>query len=158
MKRIALYLSMVMTMVAAETPQELFQKALVKERSEGKLAEAIQLYRRASEAAGKDRALAAKALVQLGQCYEKMGSTQARKQYDRVIRDYADQKDSVAMARARIGAIGTHETGTVLRKIWADDNTDSGGRPSPDGRFFLPIGQREAILPCATLRRERIAF
>ena len=137
MKRIALYLSMVMTMVAAETPQELFQKALVKERSEGKLAEAIQLYRRASEAAGKDRALAAKALVQLGQCYEKMGSTEARKQYDRVIRDYADQKDSVAMARARIGASGTHETGTVLRKIWADDNTYAWGRPSPDGRFFV---------------------
>ncbi len=137
MKRIALYLLMAMTMVAAETPQELFQKALVKERSEGKLAEAIQLYRRAAEAAGKDRALAAKALVQLGQCYEKMGSTEARKQYDRVIRDYADQKDSVAMARARIGATGTHETGTVLRKIWADDNTDAGGRPSPDGRFFV---------------------
>ena len=137
MKRIALYLLMAMTMVAAETPQELFQKALVKERSEGKLAEAIQLYRRAAEAAGKDRALAAKALVQLGQCYEKMGSTEARKQYDRVIRDYADQKDSVAMARARIGATGTHETGTMLRKIWADDNTDAGGRPSPDGRFFV---------------------
>lgn len=134
MKRIALYLSMVMTVVAAETPQELFQKALVKERSEGKLAEAIPLYRRAAEAAGKDRALAAKALVQLGQCYEKMGSTEARKQYDRVIRDYADQKDSVATARARIGASGT---GTVLRKIWADGDTDSGGSPSPDGRFFV---------------------
>lgn len=136
MKRIALYLLIVMA-AAAETPQELFQKALVKERSEGKLDEAIQLYRRAVDSAGKDRALAAKALVQLGECYEKRGSTEARKQYDRVIRDYADQKDAVAMARARIGATGTHETGTVLRKIWAGDNTDFTGTPSPDGRFFV---------------------
>ena len=92
MKRIALYLLIVMAAAAAETPQELYQKALVKERSEGNLNEAIQLYRRAADSAGKDRALAAKALVQLGECYEKLGSTEARKQYDRVIRDYADQK------------------------------------------------------------------
>ena len=137
MKRIALYLLIVMAGAAAETPQELYQKALVKERSEGKLDEAIKLYRRAADSAGKDRALAAKALVQLGECYEKMGSTEARKQYDRVIRDYADQKDAVAMARARIGATGTHETGTVLRKIWAGDNTDLQGKPSPDGRFLV---------------------
>ncbi len=136
MKRIALYLMIVLAAAAAETPQELYQKALVKERSEGKLDEAIQLYRRAADSAGKDRALAAKALLQLGDCYEKLGSTEARRQYDRVIRDYADQKDAVAAARARIGGTGTQETGTVLRKVWGGDNADLRGRPSPDGRFL----------------------
>ena len=72
MKRIALYFLIAVVAAAAETPQELYQKALVKERSEGKLDEAIQLYRRAADSAGKDRALAAKALVQLGECYEKL--------------------------------------------------------------------------------------
>jgi hypothetical protein len=78
MKRIVLYSLMAVALAAGETPQELYQKALVKERSEGKLDEAIQLYRRAAETAGKDRALAANSLVQLAACYEKLGNTESQ--------------------------------------------------------------------------------
>src|SRR5687767_2711273 len=137
MKRIALYLMIVLAAAAAETPQELFQKALVKERSEGKLDEAIQLYRRAVDSAGKDRALAAKALVQLGECYEKLGSTEARKQYDRVLREYADQKEAVAAARARLGH--KVETELVTRQVWSGEDVNLEGGPSPDGRFLTYV-------------------
>src|SRR3954453_2537998 len=87
----------------AQNPHELLEKALVKERSEGNLREAIQLYQRAAESAGKDRALAAKALVLAGECYQKLGDTESRKIFERVVRDYADQKESVTLARARLG-------------------------------------------------------
>src|SRR5947208_2599959 len=78
---------------ASEAPQELFQRALVKERSEGKLQEAIELYQRAAQSAGKDRTLAAKALVQAGECYRKLGLAESRKYFERVVKDYADQKE-----------------------------------------------------------------
>ena len=43
--------------------------------------------------------MAARALVQLGQCYEKLGSTEAESAYRRVLREYADQDDPVLQAR-----------------------------------------------------------
>jgi len=56
MKRVLGCLLLAAAAFAAETPQEMFEKGLVKERSEGNLKEAIQLYERAAETAGKNRA------------------------------------------------------------------------------------------------------
>jgi Tol biopolymer transport system component len=119
MKRMILFTLMAVALAAAETPQELFQKGLVKERSEGKLDDAMQLYRRAAEAAGKDRALAAKALVQLAACYEKLGNLESRRIYERVLREYADQKEAVATARARLGGdAAARNLGPATRRMW----------------------------------------
>ena len=61
----------------AQTGHDLFQQALVKERADGDLRGAIDIYERIAQEFTADRQLAAKALVQLGQCYEKLGSTEA---------------------------------------------------------------------------------
>jgi hypothetical protein len=124
--------------LAAETPQELFQKALVKERSEGKLREEIPLYEKAAQSAGKDRALAARALVQAGECYQKLGDAESRKLFDRVVRDYADQRESVTIARARLGAnTAAHSDGLVTRQVWKGPKVNPwGSSVSPDGRFI----------------------
>jgi hypothetical protein len=61
--------------VLAQTGHDLFQQALVKERADGDLRGAIEIYERIAREFTPDRPLAAKALVQLGQCYEKLGST-----------------------------------------------------------------------------------
>lgn len=135
MRRIVLFSLIAVALAAADTPQELYQKALVKERSEGKLDEAIQLYRRAADTAGKDRALAAKALVQLGACYEKLGNAESRKIYERVMKDYADQKEAVTSARARL-ARSEMPTGIVSKKIWTGPKVDVYGSVSPDGRYL----------------------
>ncbi len=82
-----------------EKGRDLFQRALVKERAEGKLEEAVQLYQRVIREFGSDRALAAKAWLQTGRCYEKLGRPEARKVYERVLRDYRDQADVVKQAR-----------------------------------------------------------
>src|SRR5687768_6168609 len=137
MKRIILFSLMAVALAAAETPQELFQKGLVKERSEGKLDEAMQLYRRAAEGAGKDRALAARALVQLAACYEKLGNAESLKIYERVLREYADQKDAIAVARERLGAteFGAGRPGIATRRIWANAAMSYLSPPSLDGRY-----------------------
>ncbi len=57
----------------AQNGYDLFHQALVKERAEGNFEEAIQLYQRITEEFAGDRTLAARALVQMGQGYEKLG-------------------------------------------------------------------------------------
>src|SRR5262245_58019153 len=82
----------------AQNGNDLFQQALTKERTEGKYAEAIKIYQTIVQKYGSDHKLAANALFQMGQAYEKLGSTEARKAYEKLVRDYKEQpvaKDAV---------------------------------------------------------------
>jgi Tol biopolymer transport system component len=139
----------------AQSGPDLFQKALVRERTEGNLEEAIALYRQVVTQAGSDRALAARALVQIGQCYEKLGNAEAQKAYQQVVRDFTDQAEQAALARARLAAlaVGTADSlGIVTRQVWTGPDTDFSGTPSPDGRY-LSYSDRSgnlAILELAT--------
>jgi Tol biopolymer transport system component len=91
--------------IGAQSAHELFQQALSKERAEGNLPEAIKLYQRVVETASADHALAAKALLQLGRCYEQIGNAEARTAYERLIARYPDQTDVVAQAKTRLAAL-----------------------------------------------------
>lgn len=90
---------------AAQGPQQLFQQALSAERAEGRLEEAIRLYQRVLAEAGSDRALASRALLQIGRCYEKLGEGRARDSYERLLREYGDQGQVASEARTRLAAL-----------------------------------------------------
>jgi Tol biopolymer transport system component len=116
------------------------QAAIKIETIDGDLKAAIEAYRNVAATYGSDRAVAAKALVRVGQCYEKLGEAQAkeaRAAYSRVVRDYADQAEVVAQARARLAALGGAggTGGMVTRRIVADA-TDVNGALSADGRYI----------------------
>src|SRR5512135_1753146 len=117
-----------------------FQEAHRKETIDGDLKSAIVLYRKAIDEAGSDRLIAAQALVRMGECYEKLGDMEARKAYERVVRDYGDQKDLAETARTllsaleRAGGLG-QPPGITLRKVWAIERSWLEGSPSPDGRY-----------------------
>ena len=96
----------------AQSGHELFQQALSKERAEGKLQEAIALYQRVVEVASSDHALAARALLQLGRCYEQLGNAEARTAYERLIARYPDQTDQVVQAKARLTALARTQSAT----------------------------------------------
>ncbi|MDP2957263.1 MAG: tetratricopeptide repeat protein [Longimicrobiales bacterium] len=126
---------------SAQSGADLFQQALQMERVEGDLKAAIALYQRILEEHAADRALSAKVLVQLGQAYEKMGNSDARTSYQRVIRDYADQPEQVTMARARLDALSASATrsagaGPTVRRLWSGDDIDATGAPTRDGRLL----------------------
>ena len=91
--------------LAAENGAELFQKAVTEERAAGNLKEAIKLYQRVAKEFASDRALAAKALVQEGRCYEKLGQDKAVKVYEQVARDFSDQREPATQARVRLAAL-----------------------------------------------------
>ena len=112
------------------------QAAITKETVEGDLKGAIELYQKLAD--GSDHAVAAKALVRMGQCYEKLGNAEAMKAYERVVHEFSDQKEMVAAARARLAALaggaGAPGSSTLtMRRIWA--GVDVSGKVSPDGRY-----------------------
>src|SRR3954451_6487742 len=78
---------------------ELIQAAQAKETVQGDLKAAIQLYGQAVKESGANRGLAAKTLLRMAESYQKMGDAEARKIYEQVVREYADQKEAVTLAR-----------------------------------------------------------
>ena len=125
---------------AAQSGYDLFQQALVKERADGNLAEAIQLYRRIVRDFAADRALAARALVQMGRSYERLGDPEAHDAYERVVRDYADQAEQVAEAQARLAALLQVRQGPLVRRVWEGPELfESVNALSPDGRHMTYV-------------------
>ena len=76
-----------------------------KELVDGDLKGAIELYKKIVASYGKNRTVIAHALVQMGQCYEKLGKTEARNAYERVVREFADQPEPARLARQRLAAL-----------------------------------------------------
>ncbi len=112
------------------------QAAMRKESVDGNLKAAIEAYRKLAQ--GKDRAVAAKALVRMGQCYDMVGDAEARKAYERVVSDFADQHDAVAEARKHLGTKHAAAVGPAARVIpMGSFAEESAIGPSPDGRFLL---------------------
>src|SRR5687768_8256502 len=80
-------------MAQAARPEVQFKTAQHKEEVEGDLEGAIKLYREVAQA--RDRALAARALLRAADAYQKLGSGEASKIYERIVRDFADQPQAV---------------------------------------------------------------
>ena len=117
------------------------EAAIKKEVVDGDLKTAIEMYRKLAQVG--DRAVAAKALLRMGQCYEKLGNTEtreARKVYEQVVRDYGDQPEVATEARTRLAALAGTAAATsgltmAARRAWAGPEADAMGQVSPDGRF-----------------------
>ncbi len=115
--------------------------AMDKEILDGNLKAAIEQYRKIAVTYRGNRSVAARALLQLGQCYEKLGDAEARKAYEGVVRDFGDQKDLVETARTRLAALERagglgHPSGITLRRAWVCPIGIVEGTPSPDGRHL----------------------
>ena len=115
-------------------PEVDLQAAIRTETVDGDLKGAIEQYRKLST--NSDRTVAAQALLHMGQCYEKLGSAEARQAYERAVRDFADQISVVATAQARLQALNSVRPGAAYRQVWTGPKVDHKGRVSPDGRYL----------------------
>ena len=127
------------TQKPVQQAEVLFESAKQKEVVEGKLQEAIQIYQRIVQDHPTNRGVAAKALLRMGQCYERLGQADARKAYERLVREFGDQAEAVAEARARLSALvvppAAKKGGLSVRQVWIGD-ADLTGSPSSDGRLM----------------------
>jgi tetratricopeptide (TPR) repeat protein len=118
----------------SQSAQDLYQKALSQEKTQGNLEQAIAIYKKVIAGAGAGRALAARAQYYIGLCYEKLGATEAEKAFRKVIDQYPEQKESVSAANERLAVLtksqfASQSTGIVLRQVSIPE-----GQPSPDGK------------------------
>jgi hypothetical protein len=89
-----------------QNAQQTYQRARAQEQATGNLPEAIRLYSQAVKSAGKDRALAAKALVRIAGIQEKLGQlTEAANGYEVILKTYPEQRDQVAQAQTRLDTL-----------------------------------------------------
>jgi Tol biopolymer transport system component len=126
-------------MLAERQQQQVeLQAAIRQETVDGDLQGAIKRYAAiAAKYARSDRAVTATALVHMAECYQKMGDAESRKIYERVVKDYGDQKEAVTLARARLGREFTASHSLALRQIWRlPANAEVDGICSRDGRYI----------------------
>jgi Tol biopolymer transport system component len=104
---------------AAEAERDL-QAAMNKEVVQGDLISAIGLYRSILTRYGAQRQITAQALFHLAECQEKlMQAAEARKSYQRVVNEFADQKEA-ALAQSRLALLGEtagHSSGGVRVRL-----------------------------------------
>jgi Tol biopolymer transport system component len=115
-----------------------FKAAQHKEEVEGDIKGAIEVYKKLAE--GKDRSIAAKALLQLARCYEKLGQADAQKTYERILRDFNDQKTTAAEARVRVTAMGgaSRPAGTLTAQLlWKEITIDASSTITSDGHWLI---------------------
>lgn len=132
---------------APQTSYDVFQKALVKEKAEGNLEEAIVLFQKVVDK-GDDESLAAQAQLHIGMCYEKLGLTKAREAYQKVIDRYPRQAEVVKAAKEKLAllqkALAAIEKGNREFKITKIHTEKSrGGYLSPDGKKLALIDYSE---------------
>ena len=121
----------------AQTPEQLYQKGLMKEEGEGAMEDAIRLYNQIADNSNADQSLRAKALLHIGMCYEIMGDPEAVKAYQRLVNNFPSQKNEVTFARERLN-----------RLTWKQPNLDRIGTASSRGRSTANVflGEEDAAL------------
>jgi Tol biopolymer transport system component len=116
--------------------QEAHHRALV----DGDLERAIELCKKIVAEHSGNRAVMAKALVQMGGCYEKLGQAEARTAYERVVREYSDQSEIVAQARVRLAALsGPGAAGGLVTRRVLTGASSVDGALSDDGKYIRDL-------------------
>jgi hypothetical protein len=128
---------------AQMSPEAMLEGGIRAEVVDGNLAEAIAIYESVASRPDVDRAVAAKALLHLAGCYEKLGDDRSLLAYRRIVDEYADVATHAASARERLAMLeapappAASQDGIVLPSIPPD--VDTGGAydytVSPDGRY-----------------------
>jgi tetratricopeptide (TPR) repeat protein len=151
--------------LASQAPSghAVFEQALAKERVEGNLTEAIRLYQRVVSEFASDRALAARALMQAGLCYEKLGRDEAVPAYERLLRDFADQREPAVQASARLEVLKRTAAERAaagptapLRRFVEDRGTTERGYPTRDGRSMARFNTSQRSIELVDIKSQSV--
>jgi Tol biopolymer transport system component len=97
-----------------DDPGVLLRAAIEKEEVDGDLQGAIDLYKQIIAKHGSNHAIAAKAQLHIGFCFEKLGKSEAIKAYELVLKNYSGQTEQVAVARARLATLTEEKPAGLL--------------------------------------------
>ena len=150
------FLSTIQDALPQESAEQFYESALFKKEAEGDLQGAVQLFLKIITDFPENRKIAAKAQLQIGICYEKLGLKQAQKAFQRVITEYAEQHEVVKDARKRLASLASiskdtgpatpavKSAGITIKKIDINEISETHqARLSPDGTKMLYIHVQE---------------
>jgi hypothetical protein len=136
-------LTLVFSSAGQQSAEQLYKSGLYEEEVGGDLQKAITIYQDLLKRFPDSREAAAKAQLHIGLCYEKLGTAEAEKAFQKVIDNYPEQSEAVREARQKLALLsksrvpmktGTSEFNT--RRIWSGPDVEIEGTISPDGRFL----------------------
>src|SRR5579863_1383890 len=118
---------------ADKAREQTLQRAIDLMESKGDLAKAIPLFEDAARSS--DRAVAARALLYLGEAQERQSADKARAIYERIVREFSTQTETVAAAQKRLAALGgAPSSGALAKRLLC---ADCMGAFSRDGRLMV---------------------
>ena len=133
--------------IIAQQGEKQFLQGMMKAEGEGNLEAAISLFSELVNDNAVDRNIRAKALLQMGICYEKLGVKQATATYEKLITEYADQTDLIAVAKRKLSQLkktipSVPATGIVNQEL-AKSITNVTFSMSPNGRYLANLGYKK---------------
>jgi Tol biopolymer transport system component len=150
--------------VFAQTAEELFSKGVQLEEVKGELEQAIKAYRAIVEKYSDKRPIAAKALLHIGLCYEKLGKETARNTYNKLISEFSDQVSIVNEAKTRLANLNINgqpkSNELTVKRIWSKfpiipKNLQN---ISPDGKYIAGVHQMNGDLCISDLHTKTIKY
>lgn len=136
MKHIGIAILLTALLTAQTAAEKTLSSAQHKEEAEGDLAGAVAGYRKAVTQAAKDRAIAARAQLRLGMALEKLGDANARAAFEQLLKNFGEQREEAAQARARIAALTAPRAAAGDMKKTILREPVFTGEPSPGGRYL----------------------
>lgn len=123
--------------------ESLYQEALMQMEGKGNYNKALEVFGQIIKDYPGNRQVSARSQYQIGVCYEKLGKAEAKKAYEQVVKNFADQPQVVAEARARLAVLmdGTKLGGLPIARMLISGsvqpkiNNPRTMTPSPDGRW-----------------------
>jgi Tol biopolymer transport system component len=151
-------LSLILAASVQQSAEELYEAAIFKKDADGDMEGAIRIFREIVERFPSNVEIAAKAQLQIGICYEKLGqknTKQAQEAFQKVVDNYPTQSDEVKIAREKLSvllkprqAVGKSDQRFQMFPIWSDQEMKKfpeagvavlNPRPSPDGKYIAFI-------------------
>jgi Tol biopolymer transport system component len=121
----------------------LFEKAKFTMKTKGDLKGAIQLFEEIIRKYPNERDYAAKSQLYIGFCYEKLGFGQAQAAFQKVVENYPEQTEAVAVAREKLVTLTRLQTLSIISderfhmsRLWEGSSWWRGCSISPLGGFF----------------------
>jgi Tol biopolymer transport system component len=122
--------------IGQQTPEGLLQSGIYAEEVQGDLEGAIAIYRSILTDYPESRAVGARAQLHIGLCLEVLGLGEAGQAYQRVVDDYSEHRDEVALAMERLASLRQElaelRRGPTFRRIEIATRPQNGVL-SPDG-------------------------
>ncbi|MDO8677680.1 MAG: hypothetical protein Q7R30_03840 [Acidobacteriota bacterium] len=146
--RVGIVTVLVSVSLSAQNLSVELQRITQQETVTGDLRAAIDGYKKIVARAGANREVAARALVRMAECYQKLGDSEAQRIYERLLREYGDQKDAAAIARERLGVRDATSRVASERAVLKGPNVDGFGTVSADGRYltYVDLATRQVTL------------